>query len=237
MTGFNNMQQFGAPDYTGLFLATVKDNNDPEQRQRVKVSIPRLLEGNVADLPWVSPILDAPFGMTSDSGVMNVPALGALVVVQFQNGDLNYGVIAGSIHSQQHTPNAALLLNYPKRRGWRDIAGNLFWIDTTAGSVEVHYQHPSGTTIHINNAGEVEVTNTTKVTVNTAEAYVNASTKVDVTAPNTNVIGNLNVTGVTTLVGNVAASGGTFTHNTKNVGAAHIHSGVQSGGSTTGAPV
>lgn len=38
------------------------------------------------------------------------------------------------------------------------------------------------------------------------------------------------------LHGNVAADGGTFTHNGVNVGSTHIHPGVQAGPGTTGAP-
>ncbi|MDR6234028.1 Gp138 family membrane-puncturing spike protein [Pseudomonas oryzihabitans] len=38
------------------------------------------------------------------------------------------------------------------------------------------------------------------------------------------------------LIGNVAASGGTFTHNGVNVGAKHVHSGVQAGSAQTQPP-
>lgn len=40
-----------------------------------------------------------------------------------------------------------------------------------------------------------------------------------------------------TFNGNVAATGGTFTHNGKNVGSTHAHGNVQNGPSNTGAPV
>jgi hypothetical protein len=39
------------------------------------------------------------------------------------------------------------------------------------------------------------------------------------------------------IAGNVEFTGGTLTHNGKNIGSDHKHSGVQSGGSNTGNPV
>lgn len=245
MTGFNNVNQMEDPDYSGYFVGTVKFNNDPLQRQRIKVEIPRLLEGAVENLPWVSPIIHSPFGITSGAGVVAVPALGALVLVEFQRGDIYYGLSNGSIHTEGYTPDAALLLNYPKRRGWSDPLGNLFWIDNTTGSVEVHFKHSSGMYLHINNAGEVTLNNTTKVTVNTAVAEVNATASATVTTPVATVAASASVgitspqttiTGDLTVVGNVALSGGTLTHNTKNVGNTHTHSGVIVGGANTGAP-
>lgn len=235
MPGFNNLNQIDSADYFGYFVGTVKANNDPQQRQRVKVSIPKLFEGSVDDLPWVAPLVSSPFGMTSNSGVMQVPALGSLVVVEFQKGDVYNGLYSHSIHSLSHTPDPALLLNYPNRRGWRDPQGNLWWVDTTTGSVEIHLKHKSGTYVHINNAGDVEVNSVTKVTVNAPTAEVNAddvlvtaSSMVDITSPETKVNGKL------TLVGDLDASGGTFKHNSVNVGSTHVH---PAGFPNTGVPV
>jgi phage baseplate assembly protein V len=47
---------------------------------------------------------------------------------------------------------------------------------------------------------------------------------------------NLQV-GTLTITGNVAISGGTLTHNGKDVGATHKHSGVEPGGGQSGQPV
>lgn len=44
------------------------------------------------------------------------------------------------------------------------------------------------------------------------------------------------ITGDVTVIGSLAASSGSFTHDGKNVGATHTHSGVDSGPANTGAP-
>lgn len=49
--------------------------------------------------------------------------------------------------------------------------------------------------------------------------------------------GVLTISGKVTVQGDFAASGGVLTHEGKNVGAMHLHSGVQTGGGDTGAPV
>jgi phage baseplate assembly protein gpV len=49
--------------------------------------------------------------------------------------------------------------------------------------------------------------------------------------------GVLTLTGGLTVAGDFKASGGVFTHNSKNVGSDHAHSGVQAGSGDTGAPV
>jgi len=65
-------------------------------------------------------------------------------------------------------------------------------------------------------------------------------------APNTVCTGNLTVAkslsmggsgGTATLKGNVAMSGGTLTHDGKNIGESHKHSGVQTGGGNSGGVV
>ena len=81
--------------------------------------------------------------------------------------------------------------------------------------------------------------------INTETANIKASTSVTLDTPETTCTGNLTVAksltmgqegGNATLKGNVAIEGGSLTHNGKNIGSTHTHSGVQSGGSNTGAP-
>jgi len=195
MTGFNNSSQLEEPDYSGQFIALVVENNDPLHRQRIKVTIPELLTGDPRLLPWITPVVQSGFGMTASAGAMDVPVIGSLVVVEFQNGDLQYGISTGSLHTASHTPAAELLVNYPKRRGWKDPAGNLFYIDSTPGAVTVRFQHVSGTIVSINNAGAVTIQSPTDVTVSCVNALVTATTQLSIVSPLTTMSGDLSVTG------------------------------------------
>lgn len=160
------MNQMEAPDYTGEFIGTVVDNEDPDKRQRIKVTIPGLLEGDADMLPWISPTLQSDFGMTDDAGVMQVPAKDSLIKVFFQNGDVHYGLSSGYLHTGKHTPDPDLLKNYPFRRGWKDPAGHKMWIDRKEGEEEFHYEHPTGTMITINKDGRITIEGVENLEIN-----------------------------------------------------------------------
>lgn len=109
--------------------------------------------------------------------------------------------------------------------------------------------YPDGTTVDYNSATNtltVTVAGSGNVIINCKVATVKAATSVTIDTPETTCTGNLTVAksftmgqegGSATMKGNVAIEGGSLTHNGKNVGSTHAHSGVQSGGSNTGAPV
>lgn len=68
----------------------------------------------------------------------------------------------------------------------------------------------------------IDVVSPTMVTITSPIVKINASTSINVTTPVVN--GDLNTVGA-------------LTNNTKNVGSAHVHTGVLSGGSVSGPPV
>jgi len=68
-----------------------------------------------------------------------------------------------------------------------------------------------------------------------------AGTKVKVTAPLTEIVGNATISGTLSVSGQVTALAGLavtgpLTNNSVNVGSSHVHSGVQAGPSNTGGP-
>lgn len=115
--------------------------------------------------------------------------------------------------------------------------------------------------LHIDPAGNVTLTHSGSLTVNTSgSANVTAggpatvkTPSATVDAPETTCTGNLTVDGSasiggglavqgnggasSTMSGNFAIEGGSLTHNGKNIGSTHEHSGVVPGGGNTGAPV
>ena len=145
----NNMNQLEDSSYSGKFVGTVVFNQDPLKKQRIKVSIPNLLEAPVDQLPWFAPVLASGFGNEATSNVMQVPIVGSKVVVEFQNEDIHYGLYVGYVDSKEIHDDPELLVNYPKRRGWRDPAGNKLIIDHTGGQETVEFRHKSGTKFFI----------------------------------------------------------------------------------------
>lgn len=159
------------------------------------------------------------------------PVIGEQVVLLAPYGDLGQAVIGASIFQDDHAAPAASA----------DQETTVFPDGTT-----VDYNSASNTlTITVTGSGNV-IINCKKANVNTETATVTASTSVTLDTPDTICTGNLTVAksfqmgsegGTATMTGNVAIEGGSLTHNGKNIGSNHAHSGVQSGGSNTGAPV
>lgn len=108
---------------------------------------------------------------------------------------------------------------------------------------------PDGSTIDYNsetNTYSVNIVGSGLVAINCVNATITAVEKVTLDTPDTMVTGNLTVAksfqmgsegGTATMKGNVAITGGSLTHNGKNIGSTHQHSGVQTGGGNTQAPV
>lgn len=158
------------------FVAKVVENNDPLKLQRIKVTVPNLLEGSVESLPWCMPITSSVLGgNTKTSVAVAIPPIDSHVVVVFQGGDVNYGLVIGSLVTKS-TELGELATNYPKRRGWVDAAGNHFFVDTTEGSITFEVKHTSGTTIQIDNEGKLTITTAGDTTVNATGALSIAST-------------------------------------------------------------
>jgi hypothetical protein len=70
--------------HPGLYRATVIDNIDPVQANRLQVSVP--------DVPAVGDVWAT---RSPSSGTESVPEVGATVWVQFEGGDLNHPVWVG----------------------------------------------------------------------------------------------------------------------------------------------
>jgi hypothetical protein len=147
--GFTNPTEASAKqnDHKGkLFIARVKDNNDPLKIGRVRITIPKVIEGSGEELPWAIPL-------TNDLESIKVPNNDALVYVMLQNGDEQFPVYFGP-HWASSTPIPSLLqTNYPNRYGSVDSVGNHWFVDKTSGVVEL--QHKSGTKITVSDSGDV----------------------------------------------------------------------------------
>ncbi len=155
----------GSAGYDGQYIiGRVVENNDPEKVGRVKVLIPGLFE-DAATAPWCVPLVPRGISSKPGSGEFSVPDVGTDLVIVLQEGDAHYPAYVGSLLS---TPNrvSEFDTNYPKRRGFKDIAGNLFYIDTTSGQVVVKFVHKSGTEITIDDDGKVHVLAANNMNIN-----------------------------------------------------------------------
>jgi hypothetical protein len=169
---YNNGFQWSSPnrgqtaDLNNVkLIGTVVDNNDPLLSERIKVTIPKLFDGDSKNLPWVSPNKDGWFPNTSTFGCFGlVPPIGTKVVVVFQQGKPLYPLYEAYPQVAGQRPGE-FTTNYLKRYGFKDPEGNLMFFDTTVGaSPKFFFQHTAGVIFRIDANGDVTVTTTGKMT-------------------------------------------------------------------------
>ncbi len=71
----------------GLYRGVVTDNDDPDERMRIKVSIPELLGEQKTG--WVLPCVPP--------GVRSLPEIGTVVWIEFEAGDISRPVWMGTL--------------------------------------------------------------------------------------------------------------------------------------------
>lgn len=128
----------------------------------------------------------------------------------------------------------------------KDVDGK--WKAGGGSPAHIHIEQAAGTAaVDIAPDGSITVNTNSTVTATAAGAVYVKAPSVTLDTPNTTCTGNLTVDGglsvmgtggaASAMHGNLAIDGGTLTHNSKNVGSTHEHSGVQTGSGNTGAPI
>lgn len=145
-------------------IGTVVDNNDPDMCERIRVTIPKLFDGDPKNLPWVSPNKDGWFPNNLSHGCFGlVPPIGTKVIVVFQQGKPLYPMYEAYPHVKGQRPGE-FTTNYLKRYGFKDPEGNLMFFDTTPGAnPKFFFQHTAGVIFKIDANGDVTVTTTGKM--------------------------------------------------------------------------
>lgn len=83
--------------FYGKYRGFVVDNEDPELLGRLRVSVPSVL-GDQVVTGWAMPCV--PYGGDAGVGMLFVPAAGAGVWVEFEEGDLEFPVWVGTFWSK-----------------------------------------------------------------------------------------------------------------------------------------
>jgi uncharacterized protein involved in type VI secretion and phage assembly len=111
--------------FYGKYRAFVVDNADPENRGRLKLSIPSVL-GNEVVSGWALPC--APYGGAPDQGFFFIPEVDANVWVEFEAGLLDYPIWVGTFWSKpggtSEVPKPGDSQSPPTRKIIRTLKGN-----------------------------------------------------------------------------------------------------------------
>lgn len=136
------------------YLATVVDNNDPAEKQGVRLTIPLLLESdNVEDLAWIRPASASMFGIGDAFGVQRIPRVGSKVIVMYSVPP--YAGFYLDAVTDRTVLADELLENYPNRVGFAAPDGALFFMDLQ--TKEFYYRHASGSSLQFDSEGNVSL--------------------------------------------------------------------------------
>lgn len=162
----------------GVYRGVIVSRDDPDKQGRVKVALPHIYgDVPVDELPWVYPITSA--WQTSDKerksgGTVNVPPLGAPVVVQFEGGDHRYPMyIGGSFGKPGFTDTVpdhtfAKNGNSPDNYSFTSPRGTTIQCDERPGKEKVIMYLPEGDYISVSKAGLIEVSSKQTVSIKAA---------------------------------------------------------------------
>lgn len=155
------------PDYSKRwFGGRVTSVSDPQGLGRVQVEIPGLLEEG--ELPWIGVMRNSPFGIGAGFGFYGVPQVGSMAIVEFQDGDLNFGVCIGFfVVLADRNPD----FSDPNKWGFADPSGNKLIVDMQAKTWT--FTHSSGTEMKINADGSWDVTAVGDVRIRAPRIYLN----------------------------------------------------------------
>ena len=209
-----------------FFIATVVDNNDPTFNYRVKVRI-NILHDSIRDdkeLPWAAKLDSSFMGMDGTHSLHSVPEVGSKVLVLAVENNINSLLYLGCLYKKSDsTPSGDDYLN---SYGIYNKDGEYIKLDKIQKLLELVW---SGK-ININKITEMNITVTGNVNLTAPLTNVNGNVKIDGTLDVTGAAklsSTLNVTGLVTGQADIRASGGSVGLLT------HTHPGVFPGPSST----
>lgn len=139
--------------YYGKYRGFVADNDDPEQRGRLRLVIPSVLGEEVS--AWALPSL--PFGGLADQGLFTVPEVDAQLWVEFEEGNINHPIWTGTFWQQSGDAPAEAAKSPPTTRVLKTPSGHTLQFDDEEGSEAFRLAHPAGAETTIDAQGTVVI--------------------------------------------------------------------------------
>ncbi len=140
--------------YYGKYRGFVVDNNDPEQRGRVVVSVPSVLGEEPTG--WALPC--SPFGGATNQGLFMVPEVGSQIWVEFEEGNVDHPIWTGVFWQQAGDPPEEAAVTPPTTRVLRTPSGHVLQFDDASGAESIRLHHPTEAELLVDASGTVSLT-------------------------------------------------------------------------------
>lgn len=135
--------------FYGKYRSFVVDNDDPEQRARIRLRIPSVF--GQQDTFWALPCL--PFGGLAEQGFFMVPEVGAQVWVEFEEGNKDFPIWTGVFWQPSQAVPEEAKKSPPTTRVIKTPAGHVLQFDDESGAEKFRLAHPTGTELNIDEKG------------------------------------------------------------------------------------
>jgi len=151
---------FATDKFVGMYRGQVLDNDDPDKLGRIKVNLFGLTDGiDAEDLPWAVPAMPLFAGAGSGFGYFAVPKIGTYVFVFFEASDIYQPIYFAEATDGIHGLPTERLTNYPNTKVIKTPNGIVITINDF--SKEICVNHPSGSYLKIDTAGNIIIQGTT----------------------------------------------------------------------------
>jgi hypothetical protein len=115
-------------EYYGVYRGIVKDNKDPQNQRRLKVSVQQLTGGEITDWAW--PV--EPSNITVD-----LPVVGQGIWVAFIGGNLGYPIWLGSFGKNKGKNKKMLVKPLDNKVSLTGLSGHLITVKQKDGTTEL----------------------------------------------------------------------------------------------------
>ena len=140
--------------FYGKFRGFVVDNEDPEKRGRLRLSVPAVLGEAVTG--WALPCVA--FGGLADQGLFMVPEVDAQVFVEFLAGELSDPVWTGTFWRTESDVPEEAAVSPPTTRLLKTPSGHRLQFDDAEDAERVTLHHQAGASLDIDPNGTVALT-------------------------------------------------------------------------------
>lgn len=123
----------------GVAIGIVTKNKDPNGEGRIKVKLPWLSEQNETDWVKITTIMAG-----KDFGVFFLPEVGDEVLMAFEQGDVNYPYVIGSLWSGKDIPPESNSDGENNIRMIKTRSGHEITFDDTSGGEKLEIKDKSG---------------------------------------------------------------------------------------------
>ena len=147
--------------YFGKYRGLVVDNLDPDKRGRLKVRVPSVLGEATTD--WALPCF--PYGGGADLGLIAVPPVGAMVAVEFMEGDLSSPIWTGAFWRSADEVPAEVAGDGASTKLLKTDSGHVLSFDDQEGEEAIALRSAAGAVLALDPDGGIALTDKNGATV------------------------------------------------------------------------